>query len=136
MDSVLELLKSEYLRRISKGEQYLLQGDGAQAEKAFRDALELFPDQPTAWTKLGLAQYLQKHFEEAQSTLKVAVERLISLGSDPGLALLYEIKALLALGQKAKAKKRGKLLDQRQTKALFRDSAFKLRIQKALRALK
>ncbi len=136
LDSVLELLKSEYLRRISKGEQYLLQGDGAQAEKAFRDALELFPDQPTAWTKLGLAQYLQKHFEEAQSTLKVAVERLISLGSDPGLALLYEIKALLALGQKAKAKKRGKLLDQRQTKALFRDSAFKLRIQKALRALK
>ncbi len=133
LDSVLELLKSEYLRRLSRGEKALLNGDGALAEKTFLEALELFPDQPTALTKLGLSQYLQKHFHEAQASLGKAVSKLISLGSDPGLALLYQVKALCAMGKKGEAKKLGQFLEDPKTAPLFLDSVFRERILQALK---
>ncbi len=133
LDSVMELLKSEYLRRVSRGEKALLDGKGPLAEKAFREALELFPDQPTALTKLGLAQYVQKKFREAQDSLGKAVSRLLSLGSDPGLALLYQIKALRAMGKKREAEKLSHLLNDPKTAPLFVDGAFRERILQALK---
>jgi tetratricopeptide (TPR) repeat protein len=131
--SVMELLKSEYLRRVNQGEKALLGGEGLLAEKAFLEALELFPDQPTALTKLGLSQYLQKHFHQAIATLGKAVTCLIGLGADPGLALLYQIKALLAVKEKGEAKKRAELLNDPKTGQLFVDSAFRERILQALK---
>ncbi len=133
LDSVIELLKSEFMRRISRGEKALLDGVGVEAEKAFRDALELFPDQPTALTKLGLSQYLQKHFQEAQATLGKAVARLLALQSDPGLALLYRVKALSAMGKKGEAEKQRSLLNDPKTGPLFLDGAFRERILQALK---
>ncbi|GEM_PF-3269365 len=97
--AVREVCKSEFLRRIERGDAQLKEKKLEEAERAYASALELFPDQEGALRKLGMVRFVRGAPEEAVPPLSRALRIAEKLGMDPGLSLLYLLKSLVALGR-------------------------------------
>ena len=58
-----------------------------EAEKAYRELVELMPDDPLGWANLAIAQLRQQKYPEATGSIEKALEK------DPGRGALLAIKA-------------------------------------------
>lgn len=83
------------------GMRALSQGDAAEAERRFRDAVALAPADPSVRANLAVALMIQERWGEAESEL----ERAQTLGPDlPEVAFLQGVLARDGLGDPARAR--------------------------------
>lgn len=105
-DRALELARQavpsdskDYKERIWLGQILSATGRGVEAEKEFRQAIDLAPDQPDPWVALILHHARRKESQQGEAVIKQAEEKLG--GSEKGLLAMAQCYELL--GQRDKA---------------------------------
>ncbi|MCB9890308.1 MAG: tetratricopeptide repeat protein [Planctomycetes bacterium] len=101
--AVHEAVRGEVARRLETAAAPMLAQQYEEARAAFRAVLALDAENASALVQLGLADFAVENYVEAESHLALGMKAAERTGIDPGLAVLYRMRALVALDRKQEA---------------------------------